>query len=151
MASILDRWKQKELELSVPESLRTKFVTYNGVALPESAAPFLDFNYLEDDTPQSEYYGGSLSENRYKLIGFDGGGDPICIELSSGHIVLLSHDDGFKPAYFMNSSIESLAECLLAYLGEESSSKFKSSALNIDSAALGEGAFWLEAAEEIEL
>ncbi len=52
---------------------------------------------------------------RYRILGSDGSGNPICIdEEHRSSVVVLEHDGGFR-VQFMNSSVPQLAECLLAY------------------------------------
>ncbi|MCE8027702.1 hypothetical protein HOP54_03240 [Halomonas daqingensis] len=71
-----------------------------------------------------------------------GADNPICLENNSGIIVILDHEDKFFTQHFVNFSIKKLAECLLAYLGEEKTSKFQAAVQSIDPAALKHGSLW---------
>jgi hypothetical protein len=88
-----------------------------GAGLPDSAAPFLNFFGLGSRRlePASDAYPLASEFARYLCIGFNDAGDPICIDSkSNGEIVLLFHDDNFRVVR-LNSSVEKLAESLLAY------------------------------------
>lgn len=50
---------------------------------------------------------------------------------------------------YVNSSVSQLAECLLAYMGEEDAEQFRSAMQTIDPPALAEGSFWWHEAEGI--
>jgi SUKH-4 immunity protein len=78
----------------------------------------------------------------YRMIGADGAGNPICVEQGSGAVVLLDHEDWFHSRQFVNSSVGQLAECLLAYMGEQDAARFRSAVGSIDPPALAEGALW---------
>lgn len=85
--------------------------------LPEEAAPFLGFQRpVTGPLPTlSEYFGLSDTFRRYRVIGSNGSGDPICIDQAQqGSIVSINHDDHYRPI-FMNSSIPQLAESLILY------------------------------------
>ena len=83
--------------------------------LPTDAAPFLNFG-----PPKS----GSLARasvvwhqpsefDRYRIIGGNGSGDPVCLdEETGGQVVYLNHDNRFERV-LMASSVPVLAECLL--------------------------------------
>ncbi len=95
---------------TAPES--AAFLTEAG--LPDSAAPCLSFN-PDRLPPLPAEYPVAQEFRRYRILGSDGSGNPICIdeELRSS-VVVLEHDGGFR-VQFMNSSVPQLAECLLAY------------------------------------
>jgi hypothetical protein len=76
------------------------------------------------------------------MIGADGAGNPICLEQSTGTVVLLDHEDHFRTRQFVNSSVRQLAECLLAFMGEQEPERFRSAVRAIDPAALAEQSFW---------
>ncbi len=85
--------------------------------LPDDAAPFLSFAYLAEGRLRGvgEIFKVRESLSRYKAIGFDGNGCPICIDAGQGdQIVCLDHDQDFE-AVFVNASVHHLAETLLAY------------------------------------
>ena len=85
--------------------------------LPKSAAPFLTFDNpgMPPFLTVPEVYTGAAVPPRYKVIGEDGGGGPICIdEDGKGTVVVLDCENGFRRT-FVNSSIPRFAESLLAY------------------------------------
>ncbi|HYF03743.1 MAG TPA: hypothetical protein VEC36_10235, partial [Patescibacteria group bacterium] len=52
----------------------------------------------------------------YSWFGDNGSGDTICIDHNNNDIiVMLDHEYGFVPIFFINSSIAQFAECLLVY------------------------------------
>lgn len=91
--------------------------------LPRSAAPCLDFvqNGLEgcgkigtllDHYPHVDLDSGY---SRYIVIGGDGSGNPIALHARAGDLVVwLDHENRFQQ-HFMNSSLQQMAGCLLAY------------------------------------
>jgi hypothetical protein len=147
--SFAERWAQKEREFGL-EVIASKMVVIGGEVLPASAAPCLDFTSTARPQRIYECFGSasdwSESERvrleNFLVIGGDGAGNPICLEEPGGTVVLLDHEDRFHTRQFVNSSIPQLAECLLAYLGEEKASSFQPAVQAIDPAALKEGAFW---------
>jgi hypothetical protein len=100
--------------LRIPEDQRT-FLIQPG--LPESAAPYLTFggkHYIGMPSA-AELWKASNAFKRYRVIGANGFGDPICVdEESEGVIVYLNHDDEMKRC-FMNSNVGRLASTLLAF------------------------------------
>jgi hypothetical protein len=92
--------------LPIPEESR-EFLIKAG--LPASAAPFLQFSV---PSPHLEDHIGK----RYFCLGYDGVGDPICIDKEeNGEIRILLHEQKFSPGEFVNSSVPQLAMSLLAY------------------------------------
>ena len=87
--------------------------------LPYSASPFLSFT---KDTPTngidtlSKVYGLDNQYDKFIMIGSDGSGNPIVIDISkSENIVLLDHESEFCIIELINSSINNLGACLLYY------------------------------------
>ncbi len=101
-----------------PETAR--FLTESG--LPEDAAPMLSFvgnsaNTRDRIGTLSTLFGQRPDLDHLVCIGFGCDGNPIAIDTSAQDgIVWLDHEDRFTPA-FMNTSIHTLAECLLHYRG----------------------------------
>lgn len=95
----------------------------NKAGLPESCAPFLSF--AGDITPGTRHDSISLLTedlqfldtgfSKYVLIGTTGSGDPIVLDTANGcRVEWLNHENNFSPG-FINSSVDRLAGCLLAY------------------------------------
>jgi hypothetical protein len=143
------------------EATRT-FLTSCG--LPESAAPFLEFMAPQETLPTvPQYYRIEWDGlNEYLVIGYNGSGDPICIDVETGNeIVYLNHDRSFERVR-INATIEQFSRSLLAYklfhaslvnladLDDFSLRKFsdteftqlQSEFREIDSKALDIGTFW---------
>jgi hypothetical protein len=99
-------------QLAIPEEAKS-FLT--DIGLPEGAAPFLDFggsSHISIPTVTEVWKAG---EPRYRVIGSNGYGDPVCVDTeSAGRVLYLLHDDEMAPR-FMNSSIPQLAYSLLAF------------------------------------
>lgn len=116
MDTFLQHWTSDELltfERSALERLninpeQINFLTEIG--LPRDAAPFLTFeNELQT---LNEIYGLDEPEFLTKIvIGSDGAGDPICIELTNQRIYACDHEDDFEPR-FMNSGVSELFKFL---------------------------------------
>jgi hypothetical protein len=125
-------------------------VALGDAVLPESAAPCLGFAQAADPKPVYEVFGAPFdwsAQDRerlgpYLMIGSDGAGNPICLEQVSGRVLLLDHEDRFRTVTFVNSSLRALAECLLAYLGEDDPERFNTRVSGVDPEALGAGALW---------
>ncbi len=122
---------KKRYRRSFPKGLSSKFVKYKKsnintlslnskdsailiqVGLPEIAAPFIHFKAFDEDelnglehlVPDKDYF---------YIIGFNGSGDAIAIELENGYVVYFNHDMDFEKV-FINSSIETLTECICLY------------------------------------
>ena len=85
------------------------------VGLPAQAAPFLDFGPPKSGTLErvSAVWHQPPAFDRYRMIGGNGSGDPVCFdEETGGQIVYLNHDNRFQRV-LMASSIFTLAECLV--------------------------------------
>ena len=117
--------------------------------LPESCAPFVGFKDVGRGLPRiSDVYspGRWTAEDtgrvaHFRMIGGDGAGNPLCVDVRDGRVVLVDHEDRFRTTQFMNSSVEHLAECLLAY--HTTPQTHRRAALHgIDPAAVEDGAFW---------
>ena len=84
--------------------------------LPDGCAPGLSFNNCDKATipTPNDIFNLSFEElNDFLMIGSNGCGDPVCIDLNSNNeIVYLNHDNYFERV-FMNSSVIQLAECII--------------------------------------
>jgi hypothetical protein len=143
------RWKRKE-RASGMKSASRGFLRFQGVALPVDAAPYLSFEEAERGPLLWELYGpadhwSAPDRERlgaYRAIGSDGAGNPICVEICSGLVWLLDHEDQFKTRQFVNTSVAQLAECLLARMGEKRAGEFRKAVSAVDQAALAPETFW---------
>jgi len=133
------------------------FLSVSG--LPSQAAPFLAFERKIEPLPY-HYPHVDNSFNNYILIGGDGAGDPIVINISNNdQVEWLNHENDFSYS-FCNTSIKHFVEFLLifrsfiqllktkgsnAFLSSEYSIEeyetLKASLKNVDSRAVEEG-FW---------
>jgi len=152
VASFAQRWRRKERRCGLA-AIRSGMIACGVDSLPDSAAPMLTFKEAVRPTPISEVYGSGWSTadrkrlSSFRMIGSDGAGNPICLELDTKVVVLLDHEDWFRTRTFVNSSVRQLAECLLAYMGAHSPMRFRSAVRRIDPPAASEGAFWWIEAE----
>jgi hypothetical protein len=100
--------------LRIPEDSKSFL---NSPGIPREASPFLSFGSKDDQLLQtvSKVWGQPETFERYRIIGSDGIGDPICIdEEANGRIVYLNHDNEFLVG-FMNSSIQQFAYSALLF------------------------------------
>ncbi|MEP4531618.1 MAG: SUKH-4 family immunity protein [Cyclobacteriaceae bacterium] len=116
MDTFLQHWTSDELltfDRSAFERLninsdQVNFLTEIG--LPKDAAPFLTFE--NELRTLNELYELDESEFETKIvIGSDGAGDPICIELTNQRIYVCDHEDDFEPR-FMNTAVIELFKFL---------------------------------------
>jgi hypothetical protein len=143
-----ERWSRKERECGF-EAIASEMVACGGAVLPRHAAPCLSFDRAARPSPVWEVYSTSdwsaVERARlapYRVVGSDGAGNPLCLEQGSGAVWLLDHEDGFHTRQFVNSSVGQLAECLLAYMGEQQPDRIRSAVLALDPPALSEASFW---------
>lgn len=147
-ANFPERWLQRQRALGL-EAISDGLVANGRWVLPASAAPFLAFRELArmprvqdvfnlDGWPEAEL----AKLEPYRMIGSDGAGNPICVEEETGLVWLLDHDVQFQERQFVNSSIEQLAESLLAYLGQDRSDMMIAAVAAQDPYAVEEGTFW---------
>jgi len=103
--------------------LKETFDFLNIVGLPAYCEPNLSFSNDTDDivyginklTDQYDFEDDEPNYDKYIVIGSCRDGDAIAIDTSENDkIVELDHGDLFKSMYF-NSSIETLADCLIIY------------------------------------
>ncbi len=105
-------------QLDNPRLLKTTNDFLINCGLPNSCAPGLSFNDSEQttiQTPNQVLHIDFDELNDYLMIGNNGSGDPICIDLNNeNEIVYLNHDNYFQRIY-MNSSVHQLTECIIRY------------------------------------
>ena len=169
-----DRWNEDEHSpelIRFPSAALAKLgipadaeLFLESAGLPRSASPYLEFEVPSEGSLESAAQQWQLSADydHYHVIGFNGSGDPICIDdAAEGQVVYLNHDDDFR-RIFINSSIPQLAESLLAYRhlvsetqrrnGEEAfldgnipddlKQWLRDELTRIDSAAVADGCHW---------
>jgi hypothetical protein len=152
-----DRWAIKERDCGLA-AIASEMVACGEWTLPRDAAPCLTFDRVGQMPLVSEAYGipshwSDADRTRlapYRMIGFDGAGNPLCLEQGSGAIWLLDHEDRFRHRQFVNSGIPELAECLLAYMGKREPERFRSAVWAVDPPALDESSFWSQEASGLE-
>jgi len=130
-----------------------QFLTDAG--LPESCAPCLAFDEVAHGlqrlwqvfSPTQWKPHEKHGLENYGLIGFDGAGNPICIDEKNGQVVLIDHERLFNPdarqrtLMFVNSSLRQLCECLLA-VNSLPNARHLDAIKQIDEPAAANGAFW---------
>jgi hypothetical protein len=147
--SFAERWNRKERDCGF-EAVASRMVACGPDVLPTEAAPCLSFDHAASPAQLWEVFASppewSDTEREqlasYRMIGSDGAGNPLCIEQDTGAVVLLDCEDRFRTRQFVNNSVCQLAECLLAYMGEQDPERFRAVLRAIDPAALAEKSFW---------
>ncbi len=154
--SFAERWAAKERAVG-QNAIASPMVACGTLVLPRYAGPFLSF---KDAAAQRSVWDlfqlsprrfGSHRErlSRYTAIGSDGAGNPICLRGDSGALVMLEHENLFEGETFVNTSVEQLAECLLAYMGEHDPERLRAAVLAIDAPAMADSAFWWFEVEDL--
>lgn len=101
-------------DVAIPDESKTFLIN---AGLPESAAPFLDFRVPDHGALQTvaDLWQLAPEYNRYRVVGSNGSGDPLCIDEScDGQLIYLNHDYNFERV-LINSSVPQLAESLLVF------------------------------------
>lgn len=96
------------------------------VGLPESAAPFMDFDAEREGEPLAELsnYTGREEDAGLRVLGMYGEGEEdqfICLDERNGCRIVLRNPEKRGPPMLVNSGVPELLECLMAYrdlLGE---------------------------------
>ena len=111
-------YSYKPSQLDNQRLLKTTIDFLINCGLPDSCAPGLSFyecNATTIPTPNQVFNIDIEELNDYLMIGSNGSGDPLCIDLNNNNeIVYLNHDNDFERV-FINSSLETLSECLIIY------------------------------------
>jgi hypothetical protein len=147
--SFAERWARKERDCGF-EAIASTIVACGSNDVPASAAPCVSFKEAARPVPIWEVFASPSDWSAthrvrlrpYRMIGSDGAGNPICVEQGTGAVVLLDHEDWFRTRQFVNSSVRQLAECLLAYMGDQDPDQFRLAVAQMDPAALGEKSLW---------
>jgi hypothetical protein len=138
-ATVVDKLKISKADKAI--------LTISG--LPKDAAPFLSFGFQKkSDILKSMGREFGLPDDvcsRYKMIGFNGSGDMICINDSGdGAVVYLNHDRNME-VVFMNSGVVKLAECLCLFHEFQQSKDgdaCRRAIRKVDPKAMGDQSFW---------
>jgi hypothetical protein len=118
-----------------------RFLTSAG--LPREAAPFLGFDAYSEAELENLYESSFAPRDLFPL-GSNGSGDPLGIELPSGAVVYLNHDDGMGRV-FVNSSLSQFAESLVLYQELRHSRELHAlleRIAAIDPPAISDGSMW---------
>ena len=132
--------------LALPDDTR-RLLTEAG--LPESCAPFLGFKDVGRGLPRigEVYSPGQWTDeeksrfDHFRMIGSDGAGNPLCVDVRDWRVFLVDHEDRFRTTQFMNSSVPHLAECLLAFQTAPKTDR-REALRRVDAPAVDESAFW---------
>lgn len=100
------------------------------IGLPQSCSSFT-LDGVEDGMPRvDEVYGpndeqlwsriGRASVARFRMLGDDGSGNPLVLNIESHEIELLDHEGSFVPFDLAGSSLAQFMECLLVFTRVES-------------------------------
>lgn len=104
---LLDETRYALVEYGLPDSSRLglNFYNYEGKSIPTVSEYFnLGPSWSTED---------KVALDNNLVIGFNGSGDPVCIDLANNNeLVFLNHDNDFQPN-FINTSIQQFLECLL--------------------------------------
>jgi hypothetical protein len=130
----------------LPEGTR-RFLTEAG--LPASCAPCLTFDEVGRGLPgiadvfsPGRWSGEERARvDHYRMIGSDGAGNPLCVDVRDGRVYLVDHEDHFRTTQFMNTSVAHLAECLLAFHTAAPADR-REALRRVDAPAVDDGAFW---------
>jgi hypothetical protein len=110
----------KPSQLDNTRLLKTTIYFLINCGLPDSCAPGLSFDECTGITipTPNQVFNIEIDElNDYLMIGSNGSGDPVCIDLNNDNeIVYLNHDNYFEKVY-MNASVHQLTECIIRYSG----------------------------------
>jgi hypothetical protein len=144
-----ERWARKEREHGL-DVMASGMVACDAWVLPRDPGLCLTFKEAARPPRIWEVYGhpsdwsdaDRVRLSPYRMIGSDGADNPLCVEDDTGAVWLLDHEDGFRSREFVNSGIPQLAECMLAYLGEDNPERFRKAVRSIDPPAMVEGSFW---------
>lgn len=108
----------KPSQLDNPRLSKTTINFLVNCGLPDSCAPMLSFDEFDNTTipTPNQVFNIDIDDlNDYLMIGSNGSGDPICIDLNNeNEIVYLNHDNNFERIY-INSSVHQLTECIIRY------------------------------------
>jgi len=152
-------------QLDNPRLLKSTIEYLSQCGFPRQSAPALSFDYWDKETipTPNQVLGIDLEElENYLMIGNNGSGDPICIDLDLvNQVVYLNHDNYFERV-FMNGSVSQLIESIIQYqifytslnpkyendvfskraFSDEEFNELKADFLKIDIYSLNKNSFW---------
>lgn len=134
------------------------------VGLPGNAPSFC-FDGVEAGMPRvDQVYGpddddlwnrvGRETVAKFRMLGDDGGGNPLVLDIESHEIVLLDHKGSFAPFTLVNSSLPQLLESLLVFARAETEApkvdveKLQTEVRAIDPQVAEEG-YWFSLAADL--
>jgi len=149
--------------------LQPSTISYLKAGLPKDAAPYISFVKDSDDLYEriaklEDQYDIDLELNKYVVIGSDGNGSPIAVNVQSNDTIeWLNHEAYFAPSY-CNKSLECLLAFLIIYrdfvndainnkgenalfdanFTDEQYNFMKQRMLTVDNVAVNEQGFWKE-------
>ena len=171
--SIKKYWLDKNIQLNTykpaqldnPRLLKSTIEFLNECGVPDSCAPGLSFDKCEEKTipTPNQVFNIDLEDlQEYLMIGNNGSGDPICIDLNvKNEIVYLNHDNYFERV-FMNSTVHQLIQSIIRYqefyaslnpkiendiftkrkFSDDEFAQLKEDFIQIDSQSLSENSCW---------
>jgi hypothetical protein len=152
-------------QLSNPMLLKETIEFLSECGLPNNVAPGISFDFWNSETiptPDQVLHIEFDGLEHYLMIGSNGSGDPVCIDLEiNNEIVYLSHDNYFERV-FMNSSVSQLIQAIIRYqafhasldpkyindiftkrrFSDEEYVRLKADFLKIDHASMSDNSWW---------
>jgi hypothetical protein len=83
------------------------------IGLPHSAPGYLGFTIDRGIGSVAEQgWPTAIDGTHWYMIGHEGAGDPVVIDATTGHLLVLDHEQGFVKRSFLNSTLPQLASTL---------------------------------------
>lgn len=129
---------------------------FNGPAFSydelEEGMPRVDELYGMNNPEDAEYWARIDREQivNFRIMGQDGGGNPVVFDVRTGEIILLNHENMFVPAELINSSLAQFYQSLMligradAFAPDVDVEALQSEIKAIDSQAASEKGFWYD-------
>lgn len=116
----LEEWLEYSSENIEKFGLKKSTLAALKSGIPDGAAPFLGFysdddGYIELETFNKLWELDQSEADDFIVFGFDGTGNPICIDKTENdRIILFEHDNDFEVVK-INKSMSDFLDCLLIY------------------------------------